>query len=155
MTMTATVQSYLENNGIPYDVIQHRTTSTSLSTARLANVDAGQVAKPVILEDELGYLMAIVPANMHVKIGRLNKILNRHMGLATEQELRRLFYDCNLGAIPPLAYAYNMQCIIDDELLHCDDIYFESGNHEELVHIKGKDFQRLMSSAPHSRLCLH
>jgi len=89
--MTATVQSYLENNGIPYEVIPHRMTTTSVSTAQSAHVDAGQVAKPVILEDETGYLMAIVPANKHVRIGRLNKILNRHMGLATEHELRKLF----------------------------------------------------------------
>lgn len=155
MTMTATVQSYLANNGIAFDVIPHRMTTTSVSTAQSAHVDARLVAKPVILEDEMGYLMAIVPANEHVRIGRLNKILNRHMGLATEQELRGLFSDCDLGAIPPLAPAYNMQFIVDDQLLRCKDIYIESGNHEELIHIKGKDFQRLMRGAPHSHLCQH
>jgi Ala-tRNA(Pro) deacylase len=153
--MTATVQSYLENNGIVYEVIPHRMTTTSVCTAQSAHVDAGQVAKPVILEDDTGYLMAIVPANRHVRIGRLGKILHRRMGLATENELRNLFSDCELGAIPPLAPAYNMQCIVDDQLLQCDDIYFESGNHKELVHIKGKDFQKLMKGAPHSHLCLH
>ena len=144
MTTTATVQSYLENNGISYEVIPHRITTTSVSTAQSAHIDARQVAKPVVFEDEFGYLMAIVPANQHVRIGVLNKILNRHMGLATEQELCDLFSDCSLGAIPPLAPAYDMQCIVDDQLLQCKDIYFESGNHKELIHITGEDFQRLM-----------
>ena len=155
MTMTATVQSYLENNNIPYEVIPHNMTTTSVCTAQSAHVDVEKVAKPVILEDDIGFLMAIVPANKHVKIGRLNQILNRHMGLTTEEELRGLFYDCTLGAIPPLASAYNMQCIVDDDLLQCDDVYFESGNHKELIHIKGEDFQRIMRGAPHSHICLH
>ena len=155
MTMTTTVQTFLEVNDIPYDLVPHRMTSTSMNSAQSARIKAEQLAKPVIFEDDIVYLMAVIPANQHVKIGKLNQLLNRKMGLTTETELEELFEDCVPGAIPPLGPAYNIQCIIDDELFEYHDIYFEAGNHEELVHIKGEDFQRLMRGAPHSHICLH
>ena len=155
MTMTTTLQNFLATNGIAYDIVPHRLTSTTLNSAQSAHVQGDMVAKSVILEDEIGYLMAVVPANKHVKIRKLNQLLDRHMGLATEDELKDLFFDCDLGAIPPIGPAYGVLSIVDDELLECKDIYFEAGNHQELIHIKGKDFKRLMKGAPHSSICLH
>ncbi len=155
MTMTTTLQNFLATNGVAYDIVPHRMTSTTLNSAQTAHVRGDMVAKSVILEDEIGYLMAVVPATKHVKIGKLNKILDRHMGLATEDELKSVFFDCDLGAIPPIGPAYGVLSIVDDDLLECKDIYFEAGNHQELIHIKGKDFQRLMRGAPHSSICLH
>ncbi len=155
MTMTTTLQNYLTQNGIAYDLVPHNMTSTSMGSARAAHINSGMVAKPVILEDELGYLMAVVPANAQVKIGKLNQVLDRRMGLATEAELKELFTDCDIGAIPPFGQVYHMQSIVDDSLLECSDIYFEAGNHHELVHINGKAFKKLMQGAPHSRICQH
>ncbi len=155
MTMTTTIQNFLAKNGIAYDIVPHNTTSTTLSSAQSAHIRGDMVAKSVILEDEIGYLMAVVPATHRVKIGKLNRLLDRHMGLATEEELKEVFFDCAVGAIPPIGPAYGMQSIVDDDLLKCDDIYFEAGNHHELIHIKGKDFQQLMKGAPHSSICLH
>lgn len=155
MTMTTTLQQYLASNSVAYDIVPHRMTFSSMNTAQSVHIHGELMAKPVILEDETGYLMAVVPANRHVKISKLNKILNRKMVLASETELSHLFTDCDLGAIPPIASAYGMACIVDDELLDCPDIYFEAGNHQELVHINGRDFKRLMKGAPHSRICMH
>ena len=155
MTMTTTVQTLLTQNGISYDVLPHRKTGTSVNSALSSHVTANMVAKSVILEDRLGYLMAVIPANKHVKIAKLNKVLDRNMMLACEDELKDLFTDCDIGAIPPFGSVYHMQSIIDEDLLHCSDIYFEAGNHEELIHVKGSDFRRLMQGAPHTSISLH
>ena len=113
MSMTTTLQKYLADNGVSYDILPHSATSSSLSAAHSTHVHGHMVAKPVILEDEAGYLMAVVPATEHVKMGKLNRILDRDMTLAREDELRELFTDCDLGAIPPMGSAYGMQSIID------------------------------------------
>jgi Ala-tRNA(Pro) deacylase len=154
MTMTTTLRKYLDRNGIKYNIIPHRPTSTSINTAQTAHINGKFVAKSVILEDNLGYLMAVVPASEHVAIERLNRILDRHMQLAPENELNELFSDCEPGAIPPVGSAYGLQSIIDEDLLHCSDIYFEAGNHRELIHVRGKDFNQLMEGAPHSNISM-
>lgn len=152
MTMAITLRKYLADHGIAYDVLPHRHTTTTLNAATTAHVPAASVAKPVVLEDENGYLMAVIPAHHHVKIGRLNRLLGRHMGLATEPELKALFSDCELGAIPPVGEAYGMETVIDESLEECQDVYLEAGDHEEFLHLKGPAFRRLMKHSVHANI---
>lgn len=154
--MTATIKNYLTKNGIAFEILpQHSSSTIGLGSVRYTHVKGHLIAKPVIFHDATGYLMAVVPANERVKVGKLNRMLNRDMSLSSEADLRSLFTDCDSGAIPPIGTAYGILSIIDDDLLQCSDIYFESGNHCELIHIKGCDFHKLMEGAPHSKISLH
>ncbi|MBI1421934.1 MAG: hypothetical protein GC149_00625 [Gammaproteobacteria bacterium] len=155
MAISPTLQKFLNDNAIAYEVLSHSPTATSLNSAHAAHIPGNKMAKPVILEDEDGYLMAVIPANEHVKIRELNHSLKRNVGLATERELYRLFSDCVIGAIPPVGAAYGMQTVVDDSLLQCDDVYFEAGDHEELIHVKGVSFRKMMAHSQHARLCTH
>lgn len=149
MAIAISVRQYLEDVDIAYDITRHPRTMTSCDTAETAGVPGSQVAKSVILEDEEGYLMAVVPATHHIRLGQLSRQLGRHLGLATEQELRNLFSDCELGAIPPVGEAYHMEVIMDDSLATCPDIYFEGGDHIDLIHVRHDDFRKLMRHARH------
>jgi len=150
MTMSPTLKKYLAQQDIPYDIIPHRYTATTMNAAASAHVPSGMVAKSVILEDEDGYVMAVVPANHHVKLGKVNLVLGRQMGLATEPELQSLFTDCELGAIPAIGEAYGIETIVDDSLTTCPDVYIDAGDHEDFVHLKGVSFRKLMQHAEHA-----
>jgi Ala-tRNA(Pro) deacylase len=109
----------------------------------------------VVLEDNNGYVMAVIPATHHIELGQLGHQLHRHLGLATEQELAELFRDCDLGAVPAIGQAYDMDVVVEDSLLDCADIYFESGDHTDLIHIRGEEFQRLMGNSYHGHFSRH
>ena len=153
MAIALTLQKFLAQQGIAYDTLHHRHTETSIDSANTAHIPADKMAKSVILEDENGYIMAVIPATHHVKIGKLNNVLDRHMGLATESELKALFSDCDVGAIPPIGQAYGIDTIVDDSLTNYPDIYFEAGDHEDLIHIKGSSFRKLMKHSQHGTIC--
>lgn len=155
MAIAMTLQQYLDNNGIRYDVMPHDYTRSSMNTAQSARVPGDQLAKSIILEDERGYLMAVLPATHHIEIGRLSHQLNRKLGLATEGEIGKLFSDCDLGAIPPVGEAYGMEMIMEDSLSGCEDVYFEAGDHTDIVHVRGEDFKRLMRTAMHGQFSRH
>ncbi|HEY9050952.1 MAG TPA: YbaK/EbsC family protein [Gammaproteobacteria bacterium] len=155
MEMANTLIRFLAKNGIAYDRLPHRYSVNSVNTAHSAKIPETEMAKPVILEDDQGYIMAVIPASQHVKIRELNKLLNRNMGLATEAELQHLFKDCDVGAIPPVGHAYGMKTIVDYSLDDCKDVYFEAGNHEELIHVKGDAFRKLMKNTQHAAICMH
>ena len=155
MDMTNTLTKYLASNDLSYDTIPHPHTFTALATARASNIPINAMAKSVILEDEQGYVMAVIPASQHVKIREINQLLNRHLGLATETELESLFNDCELGAIPPIGEAYVMTTVVDDSLDDCEDIYFESGNHEDVVHVDCRTFNKMMQNSQHACICMH
>ena len=152
MSMSATVQHYLKQQGIHYELVPHSHTESSMDAAAAAHVSAAKIAKPVILEDDNGYLMAVVPAHHHVQISKVNQMLNRHFGLATEQEINTLFSDCAEGAIPPVGQAYDMETIFDECLGECQDLYLEAGDHEDLIHLASESYLRLMSKAPHGNI---
>lgn len=150
MAIAITLKEYLQKNNIDYDIMSHDYTNTSLATAHAAHIPANQLAKSVILEDDQGYIMAVIPATEHVKIGVLSHNINRHLGLATENEITQLFSDCDVGAIPAAGQAYNMDVVVDNKLENYPDVYFEAGDHTDVVHLRGKEFRRLMRRAAHA-----
>lgn len=155
MSIARTVRNYLERYHVRYDVIPHTRTHSSMETAAAAHVPGDNLAKPIILKDEAGYIMAIVPSTHRVELSRLHQALHRHVDLATETEIADLFHDCDYGAIPALGPAYGMTTIMDDSLVERPEIYFEAGDHEELIRINGDLFVYLMSDAHFGHFSRH
>ena len=153
MAIAITLQEYLDKSGIEYDVLPHTHTETSFDTAQKTHIPPEQVAKSVILEDEDGFLWAVIPASHHIDLGLLSRLLERRLGLATEDELSDLFGDCVLGAVPPIGEAYHMEVVMDDSLEKCPDVYFEAGDHTDLIHVRGPVFLQLMQHAHHGHFC--
>jgi Ala-tRNA(Pro) deacylase len=155
MEMATTLERFLVDKGVRFSKLHHPHSSSSRNTAESARIPVNEMAKPVIFEDEQGYVMAVVPATRQVKIRELNNLLNRNLGLATEPELRPLFNDCELGAIPPVGQAYGLTTIVDSSLNDCCDVYLESGNHEDVIHVRDTEFRKLMKGTKHAAICMH
>jgi Ala-tRNA(Pro) deacylase len=151
MPIARRLQWYLDAKGVPYDVLPHPHSSSSLETARQAHVPAGSLAKAVLLEDERGYVMAIVPASHRIDLARLNQQLHRELELAREREIAELFHDCDRGALPALGSPYRVPTVYDDALSAAPEVYFEAGDHEDVVHLQCGDFLRLLEGSLHGR----
>ncbi len=151
MAIAITLKQYLANKGVNYELVSHQPTPTSLAAAHAARVPDDRVAKSVILEDEQGFLMAVVPACHRVEFGALHHALHRNLGLATEQEVAALFQDCEIGAIPAVGAAYGLPVIVDDSLTERPDVYFEAGDHRELIHMDTRQFKKLLPRVKHGR----
>ena len=90
------------------------------------------------------YTIVIIPASRCLRMDDLRRELGRDLQLATEEEVAQLFNDCEPGAVPPLGPAYGVETLLDEVLNSLDDVYFEAGDHEQLVHIRGEGFQGLL-----------
>lgn len=144
MAIAPKVQEYMTEHGLRYDVLTHPHSHNSMETAHLARVPANCLAKSVVLEDDDGFLMAVLPSTLHVQLGWLSKAMNRSLRLATEDELSGLFADCEPGAVPPLGAAYGLRMVVDDSLIDQEEIYFEAGDHEKLIQMSRADFMTMM-----------
>ncbi len=147
MSMSQTVRSFLDQRAIPYEVISHRHTRSSMESAGAAHIDSDHLAKAVIVKQGDDYLMVVVPSDYRVHLGKLHQLLGAEVGLATEPELVSLFPDCEGGAIPPLGAAYRMITLVDGDLLKQSEIFFECGDHEHLIKVSGTGFTRLLGDA--------
>ena len=155
MTIAASVQDHLAREGVPYNIITHVHTRDSAHSAQAARVPGDQLAKCVMLEDDNGYVMAVIPTTHKVDLGAIHRELNRELGLATEREFSDLFKDCEPGAIPPLGSAYGIDVVLDHNLADAPDVYFEAGDHTSLIHVSGRDFLKLMEGWPHRHISHH
>jgi Ala-tRNA(Pro) deacylase len=147
MSISSTVKSYIEKQAVPFEVIAHKHTRSSKESAGAAHVEHHHVAKAVIVKERDEYMMVVVPGDFHVHLGKLHQLLEREVGLATENELVQLFPDCEIGAIPPLGTAYKLITLVDRSLLNRSEIYFESGDHEHLIKVTGEEFAHLLGDA--------
>lgn len=150
MAIATTLIHYLKDKDVSYDLVAHEHTATAMASARKAGLPAHQVAKAVVLRDDEGYIVSVIPANRSLEIDWVNEELGRNLQLAGEEEFRKLFEDCEPGAVPALGDAYGMRVIWDDDLQYTSDVYIEAGDHEHLICLDRKSFKALMSSLPHT-----
>ncbi len=155
MPIANSLRNFMLTEGVKYGVLPHSHTSTSSETAQAAHVPGDRLAKAVLLEDDNGYLLAVLPASHRLELGALHHALHRRLGLATEGEVGALFRDCELGAIPPFGAAYGIDTILDDSLMDQPEVYFEAGDHEELVRLSGEQFCQLLAGGRHGRISRH
>ena len=72
--------------------------------------------------------------------------------LAKEAELGEVFPDCELGAVPGFGQPYQLDMVWDDDLAEQESLFFEAGDHRELIEIAHDDFLRLFGSFPHAAI---
>jgi Ala-tRNA(Pro) deacylase len=120
-----------------------------METAIAAHVPDDHIAKGVLLKSGENYMLVVIPASQWVDLHRVEGELGDAYQLAEENEVPRLFPDCDPGAIPPLGEAYGIDTVIDEALMSLANIYFESGDHEQLVHLDGDGFRNLMHGMRH------
>ncbi|MFD2230901.1 aminoacyl-tRNA deacylase [Alkalimarinus sediminis] len=153
MAVAATVFDYLQHENILYDVVMHSPTESAAESARESVLPLVDVIKSVILRDGQNRLMAIIPADKCVDIRQINHVMGAHYHLDAESDIDRLFDDCVDGAVPGLGQAYNIPVIWDDALGYEEDVYFEAGDHRELIHLRHDQFLKIMQRWPHGAIC--
>jgi Ala-tRNA(Pro) deacylase len=153
MYVSQTVMGFLDRSGIEFDLVAHGHTKTSPATARSAHIAPERLAKAVLMRSEDDYVLAVVPATAKVNLYAMRELLDEDgLVLADESEMPFIFRDCELGALPIVGEAFGVKTAIDDALLDMDEVYFEAGDHEHLVHLAHDALRRLMRDQQHGRI---
>ena len=90
--------------------------------------------------------LAVLPASYIIDLSRLQKATGApEARVATEQEFRELFPECETGAMPPFGNLYGMNVFVDQRLREDEEIAFNAGSHTELIKLSYRDFERLVN----------
>ena len=146
MTIAAKLKAYLDQRGVAYEVVTHPPAASSLRTAEAAHLPGHRLAKAVVVGDEQGHLIVVIPAPFSVDLGRLHRQLGRRLGLATEPELAPLFPDCEAGVVPALGEAYGLETLWDRALLEAPELFLEGGDHQSLVRLPPAEWPKVLGS---------
>jgi Ala-tRNA(Pro) deacylase len=138
------VTGYLERQGVPFEIVEHERTETAAAEARAAGMPADDVAKTVVLRDDGGYRLAVIPASCRLDMAKVREVLGATHGLrfVTEAEMASDFGHFEVGALPPFAPMVEAVELMDERLLDHDRILCGGGDHEHAVLLDPLDLVR-------------
>ena len=140
------LRKYLDENSVKYINIAHSTAYTAQEIAACSHVSGRNMAKTVIILLKGKMAMAVLPASLTIDFSHLEDALGVDQAeLATEEEFKDQFPDCELGAMPPFGNLYGMEVVVTESLAENDEIVFNAGTHRDLIKMKFKDFEKLVN----------
>jgi Ala-tRNA(Pro) deacylase len=139
----AAVTEFLDRAGVPYEVVEHKRTQTAAAEARAAGIPPADVAKTVVLRDQEGVRLAVIPADHRLDLHKVKReVGSKGLRLVTEQEMEQEFGDFEVGAVPPFGPMFHALELVDERLLDHDRILCGGGDHEHGVLVDPHDVVR-------------
>jgi Ala-tRNA(Pro) deacylase len=144
MTVARKLKQFLDEKKVKYEIRTHPVVYTAQELAAVEHIPGKQLAKVVVIKADGEFLMAVLPATHKVNLERLKEVLGKsEVGLASEEEFKDLFPQCDVGAMPPFGNLYGLAVFSDSTLEEDKEITFQAGSHYETITLKYKDFARL------------
>jgi Ala-tRNA(Pro) deacylase len=136
----AAVTEFLEREGVPYEVVEHERTESATAEARATGMAPDDVAKTVVLRDQEGVRLAVIPASHRLDLHKVKRELgSKGLRLVTEREMASEFGGVEVGAVPPFGPMFHALELVDQRLLDHDRILCGGGDHEHGVLVDPHD----------------
>lgn len=146
MPGTVTIHEFLREAHVPYTVVPHRPAFTAQDEAAATRVPGRDWAKVVVCFIDGEAVEAVVPAPSVVNLEQLLELAGgKAICLANESELRRLFPDCEVGAMPPFGPLYGHTVYVDATLAAEPEIVFNAGTHRDAMAMRWADFVKMVN----------
>jgi Ala-tRNA(Pro) deacylase len=141
----SSLRLYLDKHSVKYVVISHSHAYTAQGIAALTHIPGKELAKTVIVKIDGKPAMTVVSASTHVDLQLLKKAVTANtVELASEEEFKGLFPECETGAMPPFGNLYGLDVFADESLAKDQEIAFNAGSHRELIRLAWSDFERFV-----------
>lgn len=135
------IHEFLHEARVAYIVLPHRPAYTAQEEAATMHVPGRDWAKVVSCFVDGEPIEAVVPAPLVVNLDRLLELAGgSEIRLAREDDLPRLFPDCEPGAIPPFGPLYGQRVFVDVALAAEPEIVFNAGTHTAAIRMRWADF---------------
>ena len=146
MPICKRLSEFLDENRVKYMVIAHSRAYTAQEIAASVSVPGKDMVKSVIVKADGEFIMVALPADYNVNFNLLKSALSKKdVTLATEDEFKALFPDCEVGAMPPFGNLYNVPVYISQTLDEGKEIVFNGGTHTEAVRMSMQDYKQLVN----------
>ena len=145
MTISSRLSGFLKENKVGYQVVPHDVAYSAQHTAASVHTPGREVAKVVVVKSGEEYAMAVVDAPHQVDLKKLAALSGmKKPVVAEESELKELFPECELGAMPPFGSLYGLKVFVDRQMEEDEEIIFNAGTHFEAIRMKYADFKNLV-----------
>ena len=132
----------LEDNQIPFKVLEHDPVYTSEEAARVRGTSLSSGAKALICKIDSHFVMFVMPADLKLASKGARKLAEgRNLRFAQLDEVLELT-GLRPGSIPPFGSIFEMQTYCDERLANEATINFNAGDHSKSLEMNYSDYQR-------------
>lgn len=138
------IRDYLQSRHVWFETLLHAPAPSATKLAHQVHVPGHCVAKGVLVRVGGAYALAVLPATSRIDLGRLAQVVSqREVEIATEDEVLRVFGDCERGALPPFGRLYGLTTFVDASLAGGAEIVFVGNTRHEGVRMRYRDYEAL------------
>ena len=143
MPIPKKTKNYLDKEMARYDEITHRTVYTAYDAAQTLRRELKDIAKSLLIASDKAYIIAVVPANMRIDLGKLKKALRAKKVSIPNEKLMVKIFKVKPGSMTAFGGLHQVEVWVDRSLLKTKDIIFSAGSFTDSVRMKAKDFIEL------------
>lgn len=141
MSTVASITAFLQRERIPYTTFHHPAAYTAQEEAAASHIRGSQWAKTVVCLVDEEPVLAVLPAPYDIDLEALRRLAGGLTArLAREDEIARLYPECEVGAMSPLGPVYRQRVFVDARLAAGDEIAFNAGTHADAIRMQYADF---------------
>src|SRR3990167_3465380 len=92
MAVPKKTKQYLDKKMAKYDILAHKTVYTAYDAAQTLRKELKVIAKSLLVATDKAYVIAVIPANMRLDLGKLKKSLQvKKISIPNEKIMVRVF----------------------------------------------------------------
>lgn len=139
------IRKTLQARGVRFEERHHPEAYTAQEVAQYEHVSGHHVAKVVVVIADGRPVEVFLPASRKVRMDQVQKVLNaKDVRLASEEEIEKIFTDCEVGALPALRHWKDVQVLMDRSLQVDGDILFQAGTHTDAIQMNYQEWYELV-----------
>lgn len=133
----------LNQNKVQYEILHHATAVTAQRIAQAGHIKGRHQAKVVMVKSGDQHLMVVLPADHHIDLEKIERVIGKSVSLGKENEFKSLFPNTAIGAMPPFGNLYGLPTYVDKHLAEQDYIVFEAGTHSDAIKMSYSDYEKI------------
>jgi len=127
-------------------MLRHPSAYTAQQMAAREHVSGRRVAKVVAALADGRPVELILPATRRVDLERVRQALGAEEArLASEEEMAKVFTDCEVGAIPPMRHWEGVPVLMDGSMPTDGDLVIVAGTHTDAIRLPFRDWYEMVN----------
>lgn len=146
MQFPSNVKKLLDTKQINYTMTTYSNDTATANHFRDHHLRDSNAARSILLEDERGKLLVVVPANCLLDLQRLCQLTSRNLHAVDAKEVENYISAKNLDGIPAIPNISGLETVIDERLTKAQEpILLDAGKAPHLLEIDNEALDQLMA----------
>lgn len=149
--LTKQITELLQSNNMWFETFEHEPVRTSEEAAKIrTGYSLHQGAKAIIIRVKISdsnkkFAMLVFPGDLHFNNDKVKKLFGaKDIRFATEEEVGRITDGVLPGGVPPFGNLFNLEVVVDPQLLQNEKIVFNAGDRSFSVGMRSEDYKTLV-----------